>query len=523
MKFKAKNTSLSLIGCVLLGTMWACSDDFLIDANETDLTTDVVFSADRTAVAAVTGVYDGFQNDSEGDPGVPNEYNVKGVFGWANYMSLDWQTPTERDDNNFFNFEVNADGEVATKIWPNHYRQIGRANAAIEGLRGGLDAGNLTGETGQRLLGETLVLRSISYQYLAAAYGDVPLMLNLSDDPLKARDPQDMVFEQIVTDMEEAIPYLPWSYDSERGRVSKGTAYAVLGNALMWLGRYPEAVTAFEEIEAGGVTSLEPNFLDVHALANANGVESLFELQWAADGDLSWGRNDEVSILQLFTMPADIRNGDGAFAGIPTQELWASFEAGDLRRQATVIGPDEEHPDPLIDINMYDGIDINTAGTAADPWTGNPPAGMAENPQRTGYWGIKGWRDPAILGWGSAVMFGGQNHIWIRYGEVLLSLSEAALKAGDMGTAQAAFDRVRNRGWGGTAPALTVSMDNILQEYRHELAGEFSLWAVIRRSGEAAAYLSNNYGVSMPAGFDVIPIPNSVMTINPNLEPNPSN
>ena len=521
MKFNLKNTSLSLIGSMMLAGMWACSEDFITDPNETDLTADVVFSADATAVAAVTGVYDGFQNDSQGDPGIPNEYNVKGIFGWANYMTLDWQTITIRADNSFFNFEVIPDGEVATKIWPNHYRQIGRANAAIEGLRSGLDAGNLTTELGQRLLGEVLVLRAISYQYLAAAYGDVPLMLSLADDPLKGRDSQDMVFEQIVTDMTEAVPYLPWSYTTERGRVSRGTAYAVLGNALMWLERYPEAVDAFQEIETGGVTSLEPNFLDIHALANENGVESLFELQWAADGDLSWGRNDEVSILQLFTMPSDIRNGDGAFAGIPTRELWESYEPGDLRRPATVIGPDEEHPDPLIDINMYDGITINTVGTADDPWTS--AIGQPEDSRRTGYWGVKGWRDPSILGWGSAVMFGGQNHIWIRYGEVLLSLSEAALKAGDVPTAQAAFDRVRNRAFGGTAPARTVSMENILQEYRHELAGEFSLWGVIRRSGEAANFLSTNYGVTMPAGHDVLPIPNAVMTINPNIDPNESN
>ncbi|MEL7147117.1 MAG: RagB/SusD family nutrient uptake outer membrane protein, partial [Bacteroidota bacterium] len=282
--------------CLILTVLWACSDEFLIDENNTDLTTDVVFSDDQTAVAAVTGVYDGFQNDSQGDPGIPNEYNVKGIFAMANYMTLDWQVSTRREENDFFNFDVDPDGDEATKIWPNHYRQIGRANAAIEGLRKGIDSEDLTEELGQRLLGEALVLRAISYQYLAAVYGDVPLMLSLADDPLKPRDPQDMVFEQIATDMQEAVGYLPWSYDGERGRVSRGTAYAVLGNALMWLRRYPEAVTAFEAIEMGGVTSLEPDFLNVHALANENGVESLFELQWAANGDLIISPPAKVSI-----------------------------------------------------------------------------------------------------------------------------------------------------------------------------------------------------------------------------------
>jgi len=287
----------------------------------------------------------------------------------------------------------------------------------------------------------------------------------------------------------------------------------------MWLKQYKNAVSAFEEIEKGGVTELESNYLDIHAVDNKNGKESLFEIRWAANADLGWNRNDEVSILQLFAMPTDITGG-GGFAGIPRKELYDSFEAGDLRRQATVIGPGEEHPDPNIDISMYDGVTINTAGTVADPWTG-APAGEAENDQRTGYWGIKSWRDPSIEGWGKAVLFGSQSHIWIRYGEVLLSLAESALKDGDTPKAQAAFDRVRDRAWGGTAPAKVVSMDNILEEYRHELGGEFSLWPVIRRSGEVRKYLEDRYpteAASLEGNDLIVPIPNTAISVNPNLK-----
>ena len=503
----------TLLVLVLL-MLSACSENFVLDNDNINVSQNIVFASDNTAIAAVTGVYDGFQNDSQGDPGLPNEYNVKGIFAMANYLTLDFQTSGSRANSNFFNFDINPDGEVATKIWPNNYRQIGRANIAIEGIREGISNGSISEGIGNRLLGECLILRAISYQYLAATYGGVPLMLSPSDDSFKPRDTQDAVFQQLVLDATEAIDKLPWSYDTEKGRVSKGTAYAVLGNAHMWLGQYEDAVTAFEAIEAGGVTSLEPNFLDIHALANPNGVESLFELQWAANADLSWNRNDEVNILQLFAMPTDITGG-GGFAGIPQKELYDSFESGDLRRAATVIAPGEEHTDPLIDINMYDGIDINTVGTVDNPWTGNSPD------QRTGYWGIKSWRDPSITGWGTAVLFGGQGHIWIRYGEVLLSLSEAALKSGQTAKAQAAFDRVRNRAWGGTAPSKTVSMDNILQEYRHELAGEFSLWPVIRRSGEAAKFINDNYGLTLPSGRDLVPIPNVVLGTNPELMQNP--
>ncbi|WP_350289599.1 RagB/SusD family nutrient uptake outer membrane protein [uncultured Croceitalea sp.] len=506
---------IGIFSGLLLTVMVSCSEDFLIDTNNQDLTSEVVFGSDETALAAVTGVYDSFQNDSQGDPGLPNEYNVKGIHRWANSTGLDFLNNENPETSSYLNFNPDpSSNDVSTKIWPNHYRQIGRANIVLENLRIAVENEDISVDLGNRLIGEVLVLRCISYQYLVEVYGDVPLVLTTDEDPFKAKDPQELVFQQIVTDATEAVSLLPWTYDTEKGRVSRATAYTVLGNAHMWLGEYGAAVTAFEALEGSPVLGLEDNFLDIHALANPNGKESIFEIQWAANGDLSWNRNDEVNILQLFAMPTDITGG-GGFTGIPSKELYDAFEPGDTRREATVIAPGEEHPDPLIDINMYDGIDINTVGTVAEPWTGGSPE------TRSGYWAVKSWRDPEIEGWGRTILFGGQGHIWMRYGGALLSLAEAALKDGQTAKAQAAFDRVRNRAWGGAAPAKTVTMDALLQEYRLELAGEFSLWGVIRRSGEASKFIMDNYGLDMPVNRQIYPIPSSQLSANPNLEQNP--
>ncbi len=516
MNIKMINTKrMALLAVFALVTLVACSEEFLIDTNNKDLTGEVVFGSDATAVAVVTGVYDAFQNDSQGDSGIPNEYNVKGVHRWANSTGLDFLNNENPETSDYLNFNPDpSTSDVAVKIWPNHYRQIGRANIALENMRLAVENENITVDLGNRLIGELLVLRAISYQYLAEVYGDVPLMLSTEDDPFRARDPQDAVFQQIVTDAEEAIDLLPWVYDAEKGRVTKATAYTVLGNAHMWLGQYGDAVTAYEALENSPVLDLEADFFDIHAVDNPNGKESIFEIQWAANGDLGWNRNDEVNILQLFAMPTDITGG-GGFTGIPSKELYDAFEPGDTRRMATVIAPGEEHPDPNINIIDYDGVEINTVGTVAEPWTGGSPE------TRSGYWAIKSWRDPNIEGWGRSVLFGGQGHIWMRYGGVLLSLSEAALKDGQTAKAQAAFDRVRNRAWGGTAPAKTVTMDALLQEYRLELAGEFSLWGVVRRSGEAVKFVQDNYGLTMPTDRQIYPIPSDQLSANPNLVQNP--
>lgn len=497
---------------VLLVMSYGCSEEFVTDTKTDGLSDETVFGSESTAVASVTGIYDAFQGEFGGQAGLPNEYNTKSIFT-LNKFTQDFIGNGNQDE--LTSFIVNANDEVMGKMWPIHYNGIGRANSVLANLQPAIDAGNIGEELGSRLIGESLVLRAIFYYYLSSTMGAIPLITEPtgpSDDFFAPRNTQDNIFRQIVIDMTDAVSRLPWSYDNEKGRVTKGTAYAMLGSAHMWLGEYQEAVLAFETLE--GNFSLEENFFDIHALSNKNGKESIFELQFDTESDLSWNRNDETTFLTSFTMPNEI--GGGGFGGLPTEALFNSFEDGDLRRNATVIGPGEEHPDPSIDISTYErgsnsGLDtpLNTVGTVAEPWT---------NGGRTGFFGIKQWRDPSPTGWGGPRIFGGSNHIWLRYGEVLLSLAEAAHKSGDDSKAMATIMRVRNRAWGGTAPVPTGSMmDIIFDEYRHEIGGEFSLWPVLRRTGDASGYLFRKFGISTTEEGVILPIPRNQIDINPQL------
>jgi len=319
----------------------------------------------------------------------------------------------------------------------------------------------------------------------------------------------------MASDLEDAVDKLPWSHSpEEKGRVTKGTAYAYLGSTYMWLRRYEDAVQAFEALE--GHYTLEEDFLNIHDYENKNGPESIFEIQFTNNGDLTWNRDDNNTYLQSFCMPQEI-NG-GGYGGYPTEELYESFEPGDERRDATIIPPGGEHPDPSIDIINYANVDINTAGTVDNPWYGNdgnsgPPEG------RTGYYGVKTWRNPVVEGWNGPDLFGGENQIWLRYGEVLLSLAEAYHKSGNDTEAMNNIMKVRNRA-GLTSEPPGPIMDAILNEYRHEIGGEFSLWPVLRRSGDHIEYIQNTFGVTIPPGRDLLPIPRIEIDINPNLEQN---
>jgi len=93
----------------------------------------------------------------------------------------------------------------------------------------------------------------------------------------------------------------------------------------------------------------------------------------------------------------------------------------------------------------------------------------------------------------------------------------------------ASIQQVRDRAWGKLAnpsvvvppPVQTDLMQIILDEYRHEINGEMSLWFDLRRSGELVNFILDRHGFQIPAGRDVMPIPASAISTNPNLEQNP--
>ena len=507
-----KISVLVVLGAAVTALLYSCSDSFLQDEKYDGLGDELVFASDETASAAVIGVYDTFQAS-------PAEYLTKAVFYPANFLTQDYLNIGS--DTFFQTFEIPATFGAFNNFWIINYKGIGRANSALQNLQPAIDAGDVSAELGDRLIGECYALRGILYTLQASNFGGVPLVLEPaggSTDAFAPRNTQDEVFTQVTLDMQEAIKRLPWSYDeANKGRLTKATAYGYLGGAYMWLGEYDKAIAAFEALE--GHVELEEDFFDIHAYSNKNGKESLFEVQmYDGAGDLSWGHNDNVTFLQSFCMPNEIANGGGYTAA--TKVLYDSFEEGDERKRATIIGPGETHPDPLINIADYPNVQenfggINTCGTVENPWLGTD--GLQG---RQGYYDVKAWRNPNVDGWSGPNIFGGQNLIFLRYGEILLSLAESYHRIGNDAKAMEYVMKIRNRAGLTTTPTGDM-LDIIMQEYRHEISGEFSLWWVLRRTGAHERYLKENFGVTIPAGRDLMPIPQEQIDINPNLTQNP--
>ena len=105
------------------------------------------------------------------------------------------------------------------------YEAIERANLVIEGVR---EYGNPEENKDMAyLLGEALTLRAMIYYDLVRAWGDVPARFEstTSETIYKAKESRDVIFKQLLADLEEAIPNLPYpgatSATSRTDRVNK--------------------------------------------------------------------------------------------------------------------------------------------------------------------------------------------------------------------------------------------------------------------------------------------------------------
>lgn len=487
----------------------SCKEDFLEQKNTQGITEDALFKREADGVALVTGIYDTFHDV---------DFMLKALWYQANFLSQDFKNFGA--DTFFETYEVRSDFAALDVFWSRAYQGIARANSAIP-IIANMKAGNIISESmANRLTGETLFLRGVFYYYLASNFGGVPLELQtVTDDGRHPRNTQDEVFASVAADMKAAADLLPWQQDlaaADVGRATKGAALAYLGDAQMWLKKYTDAAATYEQLT--GKYQLEANFLNIHEFTNQNGKESVFEVQYIAGPDMSWGHNNDSHWLTTFGMPEEISQFGYSYAD---KRLYDSFEPGDTRKFPTVIGPGDVHPSPNIQIKNYPLVKekwggINTLGTVEKPWKGSDNG-------RSGYYGVKTWRDPSSTGnsGNPTNIFSGQNLILMRYGQVLLSKAEALLRAGNpAGALDIINNQIRKRAGLGAATGTDVAKV-LLDEYRHELAGEFSLWFLLRRSGEHLNYVKEKYGITVPPGKDLMPIPQKQIATNEKLVQNP--
>jgi len=508
-----KNIIFYLIGIVLLNS---CSDEFLKISPETSITSGIFYKTeshfDLALVAAYTPlrsiVYPGMYMDEMRADNTFFRYYApdRGPANWVEDI-IQWtdQSQTTAVNNRYYS----------------DYTGISRTNTILSRLQ----TADLSDQFKQKISGETLFLRAFYYFDLVTHYGGVPLYLEEVIDEktsYKSRSSADEVYNQIITDLKSAIPNLP-SVTSfpQSGRATAGAAKMLLAKAYMSKTQreYSLAESELRDILKMNYDLLD-NYADVFNSVNKNHKESIFEIQFRE------GPDGQESNFVYYMMPKTantavitglaVNNVTPGGWNVPNQEFIDSYEEGDLRLPASIkiiegtLNGGDPYFDPVVILAIKDvGEYVPEPDKVYYPYISKFIHGPYSRPNNTG-----------------------ENWPVFRFADALLLLAENLVQQGKASEALPLVNRVRNRA--GLSSLTEVTLDDVLNERRHELAFENHRWTDLIRTGKVIGIMTE-YGQKMKQKYDflpensynitenrlIYPIPYRETQVNPDLQQNP--
>lgn len=539
MKTKMNIKPLYILLCGLVLSFTSCKD-YLTEIEPGTVLLEDFFVSTDAAVQNVTGCYtplmweynrtycpEWFIGDIASDDALKGGGNTTDMADI--YDVENWRTT---DQNTF-----------ALDFYQAQYQGIGRCNLALEYINKmeiGIDSA-FTQDMKDRLLGEVHYLRAYYYFRLVRLFAGVPMTLEVlrsSEDWEMPRASVDVVFTQILSDLEQANAklWLKSEYpEADMGRATKGAAQAMLMKTNLYMASpywqkhglsktaaqcYADAKAWGDSIINSGEYDLCPNYEDNFTCAGENGIESVFEIQYA---EVAWGDYGEGfgftagSFTQILVRSRNSVIGGGWGFNHPTQNLYNEFEAGDIRRDVAILIPDTS-------------INEDYQTITEEIYLGNI---MLNNK-----YGM--YRDPSDIGggygkWSLHASRGPLNNKQIRYADVLLMYAEACLETGDAGTALTYINKVRSRV--GLPNAPVADNATLRHERRCELAMEGHRWFdLVRWEGvegnglkahmdaykaQESADVQHHIQEFVAGKHELLPIPQEERQLDPLLSQNP--
>jgi len=238
------------------------------------------------------------------------------------------------------NFTTDPSNQGVLDLWRGPWPGILYCNLVIKNVPGI----NMDTTLRNRVVGEAKFLRANYYFILVRYFGDLPIITtpqSPSDNLYPARSPKQDVYNLIIQDLKDAINLLP-SRDTysgaDVGRASKGSAVGLLAKVYLTLKDYADVVPLCQQVTSLGY-ALNANYAENFDPAHKNSVESLFEVQYS--GGTTYGFFDDLnqaSWTSTFMGPRNTTFVGGAYGwNQPTQEFVDSYEAGDVRKDKTIL------------------------------------------------------------------------------------------------------------------------------------------------------------------------------------------
>ncbi|WP_337041026.1 RagB/SusD family nutrient uptake outer membrane protein [Emticicia sp. 17c] len=486
-------------GACLIGLVWvsSCSSDFLDVPLQGKPTADT----DPNLVQnLVVGVYNslmaGESFGAEGD-----------VHGFAfisatNIMSDDADKGSTAIDQQstagvLDDFTVTSTNNFVQALWSGYYNGIAKVNNALATIEG---ASNLDATTKSRLSAEVRVIRGYYYFNLVRWFGGVPKIIRVpkdasdanTDPVFQTRASVDEIYQLIIDDLQFGAGNLPLKSQTGVGRISKGTAQALLAKVYMYRKDWQKVYDLTKEIMNSGQYDLVADYSIIWRQAGDNNKEDILEIQTGQFNNSDYG-------VPNYSMCQGPRVGGlGGWSDLgwgfctPSQSLVNAYEQGDLRKNSTIIFIDNSGKH--IGTTLFDGFRIPSADSVQN-LRYNYKAYHSENKNVESWLGNRDRKQKNL-------------HL-LRFAEVLLMNAEAANELSKPDEAIMNLNRIRRRAGlkDLTVGSQTEVREAVWQERHVELAMEHDRFFDLVRTGRAAKVLSATNKNFMAGKNELLPIP----------------
>jgi len=393
------------------------------------------------------------------------------------------------DINPIQTFSETATNPYLNTKWRSVYEAVSRCNSAIKVIEEALKLGNITEAQADLYRKQARTLRGWYHFEAWRMWEKIPYVDENTDllNVTNTEDPRD----KIIADLQEGTS-LPNNM-GQVGRFNGTVAKVLLAKALMQMKHdYATALTLLNDAKNGTKPNgepigLAPTYGEVFDIANRNGIEAVYTVQYSVnDGSGGWnGGWGEV-----LNFPYKSGGSPGGCCGFfqPTQEFVNSFRT--------------KNGLPLLDNSYNNDPVVNDWGlTPSDPFTEDAGPLDPRLDWTVGRRGIPYWdwgehtgsdwiRDPSYAGpyspkkqvykksqEGQYTEVGNWTSGWtangyrmIRYADILLLLAECEIEAGSLANARTLINQVRKRaanpdGFVKEADGVTPAANYQISEY----------------------------------------------------------
>ncbi|WP_321978154.1 RagB/SusD family nutrient uptake outer membrane protein [Aureibaculum sp. 2210JD6-5] len=304
---------------LLLFFMLSCDHFLEVDFPENQLSGDIVFQDDATALAALTAIYANLRDKVLLTGNSNGLHVIMGLYS----DELDYYGSSGQPLEEFYNHTLLPSSVSISQLWNDSYHTIYMVNSLLEGIN---DNSHLSYETIQKIKGEALFVRALTHFYLVNLFGAVPYViqtdytLNSNINRLEVNE----VYKAIVSDLKAARSFLSSGESTEQRIVpDKWAATTLLAKVYLYMGDWERAELESTSIIENTGFSWETDLSNVFLKESG---ATIWQLKPPVDGYNTL----EASTFNFVSAPPPLI--------ALNEQLLEVFEDGDARKATWIAG-----------------------------------------------------------------------------------------------------------------------------------------------------------------------------------------